>query len=237
MSTFEQRFAEKLTIYQKSYKLDDLNESNDTALLQIMIKTELMIEDLQSEIQLLIQESSVERASDIKKLADLLRDATGSITTLQKTLAIDRKTRKEEDSGSVADYINSLLKASKEYTNERLSHVYCPTCNILVARYAPAQSHTAFSVSTQCSQCNKTVRISRSEKDTMHDIPKLDRAWRRKYRAEVIQPRRTSRQAEDSAETTAADPFTMNEDVHTDSLIIDSAVTRQNYLDESEKDV
>lgn len=189
---FQERLEERLEIYRKNFRIEDLNDANDKSLLHIMLKTELMIDDLQEEIQQLIGDSAAEHASDIKKLADLLRDATTTISNLQRTLAIDRKSRKDEETSSVVDYLNSLKKAAAAFLEERLRRVSCPTCKVDVARFAPIHSHTAFSVSFQCSQCKQTIRVRRDEKDTMHDIPPSDRLWREKHRAEVIPAKRTS---------------------------------------------
>jgi hypothetical protein len=190
MTTFEDRFQEKLEKYARNYRIEDLNDANDRTLLDIMIKTELMIEDFQAKIKDLMAEDILSSASDLKKLADLLRDATGTITTVQKTLAIDRKTRKDEESGSVIDYINSLKKAAADFVEERLTKVHCPTCNVMVGRFSPVHGHTSFLVSFQCSQCQKMIRVRRDEKDTMYDIKPSDREWRKKYRAEVVQAKK-----------------------------------------------
>src|SRR5258706_11851986 len=92
VQSFEERLLAKKAAYARNFRVEDLNDANDLSLLDISLKTELMIEDLQLQIQLLMGESAVSNATNIKKLADLLRDATGTITTVQKTLAIDRKT-------------------------------------------------------------------------------------------------------------------------------------------------
>jgi hypothetical protein len=150
-----------------------------------------MIEDLQSGIRELMTEDIMQSAGDLKKLSDLLRDSTNTITTLQRTLAIDRKTRKDEESSSVIDYINSLRKAAQEFVDERLMKMYCPTCNVMVGRFSPVHGHTALSISFQCSQCKKMVRMRRDERDTMYDIKASDRQWREAYRAEIVQPRKS----------------------------------------------
>lgn len=190
---FDIRFEEKLEEYRKNYRVDELNDANDRTLLHIMIKTELMIEDLQSGIRELMTEDIMQSAGDLKKLSDLLRDSTNTITTLQKTLAIDRKTRKDEESSNVIDYINSLRRAASDFVDERLVKMYCPTCNVMVGRFSPVHGHTALSVSFQCSQCKKMVRIRRDERDTMYDIKASDRQWREAYRAEIVQPKRSKR--------------------------------------------
>lgn len=187
MALFEEKFAKKLEQYAANFRIEDLNDANDKSLLNIMIKTEIMIDDLQQQIQELIEESSVTNAANIKKLADLLRDATGTITTVQKTLAIDRKTRKQEETGSVADYIRTIRTAAKEFVDKRLVKVYCPNCNIMVMRFTPVHDHVAFTVSCKCHQCNKFIRARRDDRDIFYDV--RDAEWRREFKAEVVQPR------------------------------------------------
>jgi RNase P subunit RPR2 len=185
---FEARFEARLRLYGEQFNIEDLNDANDRSLLHIMIKTELMIDDLQAQIQTLIDDNPVENATNIKKLADLLRDATNTITTLQRTLGIDRKSRRNENVDSPADYIKTLKSAAKEFVDKRLIRVYCPNCKILVARIAPVHKHTAFTLSVQCNQCGKAVRVRRDDRDVLFDI--RDSEWRKKHRAEVVQPRR-----------------------------------------------
>lgn len=187
MATFEEKYAKKREQYAANFRIEDLNDANDLSLLNIMIKTEIMIDDLQEQIQTLIEESSVDNAGNIKKLADLLRDATNTITTVQKTLAIDRKTRKQEETGSVADYIRSIKVAAKDFVDKRLIKIYCPNCNIMVMRFTPVHDHVAFMISCKCHQCNKFIRARRDDKDVLYDVRDAD--WRREYRAEVIQPK------------------------------------------------
>lgn len=184
---FEQRLLEKKALYAKNFRIEDLNDANDASTLDNMLKTEIMIDDLQAEIQQLMSEGAVSNASNIKKLADLLRDATATINTLQRLLAIDRKTRKDEESGSVADYINGLKKVALKFVEKRMIKIYCKECKIMVARYSAVHDHTSFTIETQCSQCKKMIKLSRQEKDVLFDVADAD--WRRRFRATVVQPK------------------------------------------------
>lgn len=188
MTTFQEKYDQKLTQYQKAFRIDELNDANDKSTLEIMLKTEIMIDDLQEQIQTLIDDSAVENATNIKKLADLLRDATGTITKLQQTLSIDRRTRKTEETASVADYIRTLKRDAHDFMERRIIKVFCPDCKVMVGRIYPVHEHTAFTLSFQCDQCNKFIRARRDERDVLFDVK--DREWRRKYRAEIIQPKK-----------------------------------------------
>jgi len=193
--SFEQKYQAKLEAYASVYRIDDLNDANDRSTLDIMLKTEIMIDDLQEQLQLLMADSAVENAGNIKKLADLLRDATGTITTLQKTLAIDRKTRKTDEAGSVADYIRSLKKMAVDFLDQRFTKMYCPNCKVMVGRYMAVHDHTAFNIQFQCSQCGKAVRARRDDRDVLFDVRDAD--WRKAYRSEIVKPKKTKTPVDD----------------------------------------
>lgn len=195
MKTFQDKYKEKIDSYQKVFNLDDLNDANDKSNLEIMIKTEIMIDDIQEKIAALMEDEDLNRVGDVKKLHDLLRDATNTITTLQKTLNIDRKTRKSEETTSVADYLRALRRNAKEFMDARIINFWCPDCKVLVGRIYPVHEHTAFSVSFQCSQCKKMIRGRREEKDVLFDVK--DRNWRKDRRAEIIQAKTRTSQADD----------------------------------------
>lgn len=191
MTTFEEKFQAKLDNYAKAFRIEDLNDANDKSTLEIMLKTEIMIDDLQQQIQDLMDENPVENANSVKKLHDLLRDAGTMILAYQKNLAIDRKTRKTEETASVADYIRALKRDAKDFMEQRVIKVYCPNCKVMVGRIFPVHDHTAFMCSFQCSQCNKPIRARREDKDVLFDVK--DSSWRRKYKPEVIQPKQFTR--------------------------------------------
>jgi len=225
MATFQQKLKDKEAAYASVYRIDELNDANDRSTLDIMLKTEVMIDDLQEELQKLITEDAVKNAGDIKKLADLLRDATGTITTLQKTLAIDRKTRKTEETGSVVDYIRSLKRMAGEFMEQRLTKVYCPNCKVMVGRFMAVHEHTGFNIQFQCSQCGKAIRARRNERDVLFDVKDAD--WRRGERAEIIQPNK-KRRRELSADLTDDQLRELDND---DAIVIG---TPEMYKDEIE---
>lgn len=187
-STFEDKLTVKRDNYAKTFRIDELNDANDLSTLMIMLKTEVMIDDLQRQIQDLMDEDPVGNAGNVKKLHDLLRDAGTMIVTYQKTLAIDRKTRKSEETASVADYIRTLKRDAKDFLEQRIIRVYCQSCKIMVGRIFPVHEHTAFACSFECSQCHKMIRARREQRDILFDVK--DAQWRRKYAPEVIQAKK-----------------------------------------------
>lgn len=189
MSTFNEKLLQKQEAYAKVYRIDELNDANDRSTLDMMLKTELMVEDLQEQIQELMAESPVDQANNIKKLHDLLRDAGTMILAYQKTLSIDRRTRKTEETASVADYIRALKRDAKEFMEQRIIRVYCNDCKVMVGRIFPVHDHTAFACSFECSQCHKFIRARREQRDVLFDVK--DSAWRKKYPPEIIQAKKT----------------------------------------------
>jgi hypothetical protein len=191
MTTFDEKYQEKLDSYGRTFRIEELNDANDRSTLAIMLKTEVMIDDLQRQIQDLMDDDPVGNASNVKKLHDLLRDAGTMIVTYQKTLAIDRKTRKTEETASVADYIRTLKRDAADFIQQRIITVYCESCKVMVGRIYPVHDHTAFSTSFECSQCHKLMRARREQRDVLFDVK--DANWRKKYAPEVIQPKKFSR--------------------------------------------
>lgn len=187
MALFEERLKQKMEEYAKVYDIGALNDANDKTTLLMLVQTEIMVEGLQEKIQTIIAEDPVGQATDLKKLADLLRDATETITKLQRTLAIDRKSRKEEETGSVADYIKSIQSIAHDFIEKRIIKVYCQECKVMVGRFHPVHEHTAYSLQFECSQCGTMVKTSRKSKDYLFDVK--DAEWRRKHRAEIVQPK------------------------------------------------
>lgn len=188
---YELRIRERLQAYEKDYKIEDLNGSNDRTLLMILVRSELLLEDLQHQLQVVIVPEGdnfdiMTQASEIKKLSDLVRDLTNQVTSVQKTLDIDRKSRKKDSEASAADYIRTLKKNAKEFLDQRVTVIMCPDCNVRVGRVFPVHDHTAYRFEVQCSQCHRMVIAKRDEQDIWFDIK--DAEWRRAYPAEVVQP-------------------------------------------------
>lgn len=183
------RINERLELYRRDFDVDSLNSSNDRAMLMTLIRCEIILENVQDEITDITSAGSdfLEEADKLKKLFDLQRDMMGQITKAQQTLSIDRRTRKTEQTSSVAEYIRELKREATQFLDKRLIRVYCPDCKVLVGRYGPAHDHTAFVVATECSQCHKAVRAHRETNDIWFDVRDAD--WRRAYQADIVQPR------------------------------------------------
>lgn len=186
---YEERFQQKLEEYRAKYDVDSLENPNDVALLHQLIRNDMLIEQLQlQEIgsALGMETDSDRSVMELKKFGDLIKDRIRTNVELQKTLGIDRKSRRADDSTSPKEYIMFLKEEASHYLNRRLATLNCPDCNIQLAKYHISQTFSEFQLEVVCHQCGKTVKEHREELDRFHDIP--DSGWRREYPGEVIQP-------------------------------------------------
>lgn len=186
-NTFETVLAE----YRSKYNVDSLDSPNDVANLHAMIRNQLLIERLQDQLTTLTEDDDVD-PTGIKKTLDSIVALSETNIALERTLGIDRKTRKQEASESVADYLTTLKQRAKEWLDneDRLTKVHCKACGIMVGRISGVYETTAYEAWFQCPQCNKRIIIKRQEKDIFFDVK--DAEWRRKYPIEIEQAKRTS---------------------------------------------
>jgi hypothetical protein len=182
------RFQEILEEYSLKYDLETLNSPNDRANLEMLINNQVLVERLQAELLQLTEESAIDNIDSIKNISNAMRDLIERNLQIERALALDRKTRKSENSDSIASYITNLKVVAQNFLEKRLIKVYCPDCKVLVARFAPVMDHTAFHFECQCSQCNKRITMTRkaASEGVLFDIK--DYKWRKQYLYEVVQP-------------------------------------------------
>lgn len=187
-STFQQR----LETYKKTYDIDDNTSPNDIANLHTIINNQLMIEKIDSSVNILLESDSIEdtvsQAVAMKKLQDARRDLIDQNMSIERLLGIDRKSRKTNTQESVAEYIQFLKTAAKEFLDQQLIVVSCPECKIMLGRLLPVHEHTEFEARFQCSQCRKIGIVKRKERDIFYDLREKNKDWRKKYPIEIIQP-------------------------------------------------
>lgn len=183
--TKSQRFSDILQEYSEKYDLATLSSPNDKANLEALINNQIIIESLQAKVQELIEDDPVSNIDIIQRLSTSLRDSIERNLQLERALALDRKTRNSSSAESVADYIVSLKQTAQEFLEKRLVKVYCPNCQILLARFSIVHDHSPFELRVKCNQCENDVTSAREEKDIFFDIK--DSAWRKKYKYIVKQ--------------------------------------------------
>ena len=187
----ERKFEQILQEYKSKYNVDSLDSPNDIANLHTMIRNQIIIEKLQSQMNDLTDEDTIDPTA-VKKILDSLVALSESNVVYERTLGIDRKSRKQESAESTADYIAGLKARAKEWLDneERLTKVHCKACSIMVGRISGVYETTAYEGHFQCPQCKKWIVVKRQERDIFYDIKDAD--WRRKYPIEIEQARRIS---------------------------------------------
>ena len=191
-TVFESRLDILRAEYAKDYDIESITSANDRSNLDLLLTTQLIIQDLQKRIQALI-ETNIADPDEFKKISDVLRDQITQSIKLETALAIDRKTRKKENSvDDPATYIAELKKSAVEFLDKRLLKVYCPDCKVLLGRISAVHEHTKYHCMFQCSQCQKLATITREEKDVFYDLKANDKEWRRKHPIQIIQPKKSN---------------------------------------------
>lgn len=182
-------FLEVMSQYKEKYDVESLENPNDYANLETMIRNQLLIEQLQDRLDDLI---TVERIDpiEVKRILDSIVALSQTNVQYERTLGIDRKTRKQQQSESVVDYIAKLKQMAREFidNDRRLTKVMCKTCNIMVGRISGVYETTEYQAGFQCPQCKKFITVTRKERDIFFDVKNPD--WRRGFSMEVVQPKR-----------------------------------------------
>lgn len=186
--TFVSRLEKLRREYAETYDIESLKSANDKANLEMMLRNQIIIEDMQDKLN---EPDKLDDIADVKRINDILRDLISTNLSLEKTLGIDRKSRKtSEDKNNPAEYISNLKRLAREFLEKRLIKVFCEECNVMLLRFAPVHEHTEFEIKIQCSQCKKMIRAIRKERDVFFDIAKNDRQWRAKYPVEIVAARK-----------------------------------------------
>jgi hypothetical protein len=199
------RFDEILKDYSDKYDLATLSSPNDKANLEMLINNQIIVESVQSKLQELTQDDPVENIDMIQRLSSSLKDIIERNLQLERALALDRKTRNQNNSESIAEYLVNLKQTAQDFLERRLVKLYCPDCKILLSRFSIVHDHSFFDIRVNCNQCNKLVTASREEKDIFFDIK--DASWRRKHRYTVKQSK-----AAESTESDIEDDLILGED-------------------------
>lgn len=181
---FDRIYAE----YKDKYDVDSLTNPNDIANLQTMIRNQLLIEQLQDQLDDLVSSDEL-TAADVKKILDSIVALAQTNVQYERTLGIDRKTRKQQQEGNIVDIVLRLKALSRQFIHDdrRLLKVMCKTCKIMVGRISGVYDTTEYTAAFQCPQCKKYSTVSRKERDVFYDIKDAD--WRRKYPMEILQPK------------------------------------------------
>lgn len=194
-------FQQRLEAYRKTYEIDDATNPNDIANLHVLITNQQLIDTLQGAVDsIMASDDLIDQIGNIKKLQDARQGLIDQNMSLERLLGIDRKSRKRDTQESVADYILFLKESAKEFLDQQLINVTCPSCRVLVGRVLPAHEHTEFFAEFQCSQCKKYGTVRRKERDVFFDLKEKNKEWRKKYPVEIVQPGKKDTVPEDDSD-------------------------------------
>jgi DNA-directed RNA polymerase subunit RPC12/RpoP len=132
---YDSRFNEKFNSLKDEYGVD-MNDSNDTEALNLLVRHLIQLENLDKQIQLLQKQESMEIEDSrlLKNLGDVQRSLVASVSELQDRLGITRKMRKEKQVDDIPQYIAALKKKAKTFYDNNTTSIRCEKCGIEYAR-------------------------------------------------------------------------------------------------------
>lgn len=130
---FEKRVQEKLEAFSQDYELDDL-KFNDSETLMAFIKAIIALEDYESFIYE-VRASGITQSNVgvIDRVNRAISDTRKDLSRLQEDLSISRKIRKLDKESSVIAYVSNLKEQARLYYESKMSYIFCPKCNMLLA--------------------------------------------------------------------------------------------------------
>jgi hypothetical protein len=159
-SSYNARYKRLIDRLQSEYGVD-MNESNDTEALKLLVKHTLQLETLDLQIRNLQEKDELtnEDTRTFKNLADVQRSLVSSITELQDRLGISRKARKEKQVDDIPQFIEALKTKASEFWDRKTIQVKCEKCQVELARYWLNFPHdyTAVSMELECNRCKEKI--------------------------------------------------------------------------------
>lgn len=163
----QKRIAEKMKMFENDYDLSDL-KVNDREVLNGLIQAIITVEDF--DIELFKARSngvSPENLILVEKLQRARSDLVKSISDMQNDLAITRKHRRSDQETSVLAYIESLKDKARKFYQQKMSYVFCPTCNTLLCTIWTLYPDSNNKITLTCKQkdkdgvpCNTTFTVT-----------------------------------------------------------------------------
>ena len=115
------------------YDLSDM-KINDRDALRALIQAQLTLEAFEQQ-SFALRSSGVNTTDLIflEKLHKVMSEIRADISKLQTDLSITRKIRKSDQDVTTIAYISGLTEKAKKYYNKKMSYIFCPKCNMLLA--------------------------------------------------------------------------------------------------------
>lgn len=130
---FEKRISEKLSKFEEDYDISDM-KINDMEALRGLMQAIISLEDYEQTLfKVRASGITAENIVMIDRIQKVMADLRKSISDYQNDLNITRRVRKSDQETSVIAYIESLKDKAKRFYESRMSYVFCPKCNTLLA--------------------------------------------------------------------------------------------------------
>lgn len=171
MGSFSTKSKEIRDRFSSEYDVDDL-AINDQIMLDELSTAMAQLELLNAELDTLLtaDEIDLRRVSDVNKVISTTR---ADISKIQEDLRITRKTRKEK-SDSVPEFIRDLKQRASKFLEERMSHLYCPSCKTLVCSVWFLSYEQPNKILLECPKCgHKFIVESQTLNNRTNDLQRL----------------------------------------------------------------
>lgn len=158
--SYSARYKRLIDRFHEEYGVD-MNNSNDTEALKLLVKHTLQLETLDKQITTLQEHESMsnEDTRTLKNLADVQRSLVTSVTELQDRLGISRKARKEKQIDDVPQFIENLKAKAADFWDRKTVQVRCDKCQIEIARFwlnFPKRKAN-IRMELECERCKDTI--------------------------------------------------------------------------------
>jgi len=129
---FDERMEDIFASFEKDYDLSNMT-ANDKLALTETARIFVLLDDMERALKKELTEGETDWVTfeKINKIAAMLRD---DVSKLQRDLNITRKSRQDSEGQSVVDFVSDLKIRAKLFLADRLCEVYCPKCNMLLAK-------------------------------------------------------------------------------------------------------
>ena len=129
---FEGKVEDVLESFKRDYDLSNMS-INDTISLAGLARLFVMIEETDDQISEEINNDDTDwgMVGAMNRTATKFRE---DASRMQSDLNITRKARQGDEGQNVVDFLEDLKSRAKNFLKDRLSEVYCPKCNMLLAK-------------------------------------------------------------------------------------------------------
>lgn len=130
---FEDRIQRKIDEFGEDYDLEDL-KANDKVTLRALVQAYITLEDLENyAFQKRMEGIDEDSILAMDKMSNIMSRLRSDISNMQNDLKITRKVRKGDKEESVINYIEDLKLKAKKFYEEKMSYIFCPKCDMLLA--------------------------------------------------------------------------------------------------------